>query len=134
MSTTELPPGIYRISAARSEGLEPEYLTQEEWVTVAPPGAQDDPKQEVSRLSNQTPLSVAHQHFQWLVEKGKDSKDGNIVIGRVSKFFPSPFLSYQNNNEEAKPGDRVVVSLSDLPANEWSLVKASEYPHCYLSV
>jgi len=66
MTTTELRPGIYSISAARSEGLEPEYLTQEEWVTVAPPSAQDDPKQEVTCLSNsivgcQSALLVARQ-------------------------------------------------------------------------
>jgi hypothetical protein len=49
MTTTELPPGIYRISVAF--GVEPARLTRhgERDVTILPPAAQPDPKQEVIR-------------------------------------------------------------------------------------
>ena len=47
MATTEISPGIYRIVVARI-GVEPEVLTRHETgVTILPPGAQDDPEQEV---------------------------------------------------------------------------------------
>jgi hypothetical protein len=48
MSTTELPPGIYRIALAKFD-VEPALLTRQggNRVTVLPPGAQRDPEQEV---------------------------------------------------------------------------------------
>ena len=48
MTTTQLPPGIYRINVAG--GVEPACLTrQEERVTILPPSTQRDPEQEVIR-------------------------------------------------------------------------------------
>ena len=49
MTTTQLPPGIYRINVAG--GVEPSYLTREEGgrVTILPPSAQSDPEQQVIR-------------------------------------------------------------------------------------
>jgi len=47
MTTTALPPGIYRISVAG--GVEPECLTRDgdSRVTILPPSAKPDPDQEV---------------------------------------------------------------------------------------
>ena len=46
-TTTQIPPGIYRIVVAGG-GLESQRLTNtEDYVTVLPPGADNDPQQEV---------------------------------------------------------------------------------------
>jgi len=49
MTTTALPPGIYRIDVAG--GVKPECLTCERGnrVTILPPSAQADPEQQVIR-------------------------------------------------------------------------------------
>jgi hypothetical protein len=45
--SSQLPPGIYRITVAGS--VEPTRLTRtKEGVTILPPGAQPDPEQEVT--------------------------------------------------------------------------------------
>jgi len=65
MTTTELSPGIYRIAVAGRYGnVEPALLTRHGeggHVTILPPSAQPDPKQEVIRRLLMSSLSVAHQ-------------------------------------------------------------------------
>jgi hypothetical protein len=63
-TTTELAPGIYRIAVARHSDVEPALLTRHGeggHVTILPPSAQPDPKQEVIRRFLMASLSVAHQ-------------------------------------------------------------------------
>ena len=70
MTTTQLPPGIYRINVAG--GVEPSYLTRQEGgrVTILSPGAQPDFEQQVIRrfltssiVCRSPALLVAHRPY-----------------------------------------------------------------------
>jgi hypothetical protein len=100
--SSQLPPGIYRITVAGS--VEPECLTRtEQGVTILPPGARPDREQE------------------WRV---LPVKDGNIIIEKPSPIFPSQYLAYKGSNEKPEEGDRIVYRVAEFPPNEWHLVIA----------
>jgi len=107
MTTTVLPPGIYRIVVAG--GVEPPFLTArltrqgERGVTILPAGAAPEPEQE------------------WRIIP---REDGNITIERPSGIIPTSYLTYEGAPKKPEQGDRVVVLLSEFPRNEWRPVIA----------
>ncbi|KAF8349618.1 hypothetical protein F5887DRAFT_1070913 [Amanita rubescens] len=105
MTTTELSPGIYRIAVAgRHDNVEPALLTRHGeggHVTILPPSAQPDPKQE------------------WGVMHGKEP--GNIIIGLPTRLWPSSYLTYNGAPEKPKQGNRVEYRVFEFHETEWHL-------------
>jgi len=102
-TATQLPPGVYRIVVAG--GAEPRFLTRQEGghVTVLPPSSNSDAEQE------------------WRISHGKD---GNIIIERHFKIFPSTYLTYHDAPKKPEPGDRVITRLFEFHPHEWHLTIA----------